>query len=172
MLTVNSLSYNSNIGTNIYVTVVLSYFFVRGIMKYISKYTQGLCYKGCRCSVPLHSPTTMLDTGMFCFATCIQPPGAAHRSTHTRDFCRNSNLRLSWMSLKAARDLNPGSENIVNEQQTIDKYSVNIIFVIAQLWPVHCRNLSTAQVTESLLLISRKNVINWLGIFWSSNKYL
>jgi len=52
-------------------------------------------------------PITILETGMFCFATCIHPPGAAHRSTHTRDFCRNSNLRFNCMSLKAARDLNP-----------------------------------------------------------------
>jgi hypothetical protein len=52
-------------------------------------------------------PITMLETGIFCFATCIHPPGAAHRSTHTRDFCRNSNLRFNCMSLKAARDLNP-----------------------------------------------------------------
>ena len=52
-------------------------------------------------------PITILETGMFCFATCIHPPGAAHRSTHTRDFCRNSNLRFNCISLKAARDLNP-----------------------------------------------------------------
>ena len=53
------------------------------------------------------TPTMMLETGMFCWATCIQPPGAAHKSMHTRDFWRNSNLRFSWISLKAARDLKP-----------------------------------------------------------------
>ncbi len=52
-------------------------------------------------SIPMMSE----DTGMCAWATCIQEPGAAHRSMHTRDFCRNSNLRFSWMSLKEALDL-------------------------------------------------------------------
>jgi len=55
----------------------------------------------------LNVPTITLDTGICWDATCSQPPGAAHRSMHTRDDCRNSYLRFSCSSLKAARDLKP-----------------------------------------------------------------
>lgn len=52
-------------------------------------------------------PISKLDTGMYCAATCIQPPGAAHKSTHTCDCCRNSYLRFSCTNLKAARERKP-----------------------------------------------------------------
>lgn len=74
-------------------------------------------------------PITILETGMFCFATCIHPPGAAHRSTHTRDFCRNSNLRFNCISLKAARDLNP---EIMKSYLTVVK--MIITHVRCKLW--------------------------------------
>lgn len=59
------------------------------------------------------TPTTMLDTGIFCRATCIHPPGAAHKSIHTRDFCKNSNFRFNCINLKAARDLYPAQKKIL-----------------------------------------------------------
>ena len=51
------------------------------------------------------TPIIRLDIGMCSLATCIHDPGAAHRSMHTRDFWRNSNLRFNWINLKEARDL-------------------------------------------------------------------
>lgn len=44
---------------------------------------------------------------MFCLATCIHPPGAAHKSIKTRDLCRKLNFRFNWINLKAARDRYP-----------------------------------------------------------------
>lgn len=38
------------------------------------------------------------------------PPGAAHRSSRARAFCRNWNFRLSWSSLKEERERKPGGE--------------------------------------------------------------
>lgn len=52
-------------------------------------------------------PTTILETGIFCFATCIHPPGAAHKSTKTLDFCRKLNFLFNCINLNAARDLKP-----------------------------------------------------------------
>ena len=41
--------------------------------------------------------------------TCVQPPGAAQRSTTVLAFLRMLNLRLIWVSLKAARERKPCS---------------------------------------------------------------
>jgi len=60
-----------------------------------------------------------LDTGICCAATCNQPPGAAHRSIHTRDDWRNSYFRFNCNSLKAARDLKP------TEKQTLFNISLS-----------------------------------------------
>jgi len=43
-------------------------------------------------------------TGSVFAATCSQPPGAAHKSSTERAPSRKANWRLSWMSLKAARE--------------------------------------------------------------------
>lgn len=56
---------------------------------------------------------TMLETGICFTATCIHPPGAAHKSTSTRDFWRNSNFRFNWISLNAARERYPEEKNVV-----------------------------------------------------------
>ena len=39
--------------------------------------------------------------GIFCDATWSHPPGAAHRSTHTRDRCKNSCFLFNCSNLKA-----------------------------------------------------------------------
>ena len=40
--------------------------------------------------IQMDLPMMRLDIGMNCCATCSQPPGAAHKSIHMEDFCRNS----------------------------------------------------------------------------------
>ena len=50
-------------------------------------------------------PMIREDIGIYSFATCIHPPGAAHKSIHTWDFPRKSNFLFSWINLKAALDL-------------------------------------------------------------------
>ncbi len=49
-------------------------------------------------------PMIKLDMGVYSAATWSHPPGAAHKSTTTCDFWRNSNDLLSWTNLKAARE--------------------------------------------------------------------
>ena len=41
--------------------------------------------------------------------TCVQPPGAAHRSRTVCAFCNMLNFRLICVNLKAARERNPCS---------------------------------------------------------------
>lgn len=48
-----------------------------------------------------------LEIGMFCDATCNHPPGAAHKSMHTRDRCRNSYFLFNCRSLNADRARKP-----------------------------------------------------------------
>ena len=47
--------------------------------------------------------------GMYFCATWSQPPGAAQRSMHARAPLKKSYLRLSWTSLKDARERKPCS---------------------------------------------------------------
>lgn len=49
-------------------------------------------------------PRPLLLTGMFFTATWHHPPGAAHRSSSARAPARKLCCRLSWISLKAARE--------------------------------------------------------------------
>ena len=47
--------------------------------------------------------------GIVRAATCVQPPGAAHKSNTILASCKNGNLRLIWVNLKAARERYPCS---------------------------------------------------------------
>lgn len=54
-------------------------------------------------------PIIMLEDGMYLEATCIQPPGAAQRSTKTLAFYKKLYFWLICRSLKAALDRYPYS---------------------------------------------------------------
>ena len=58
------------------------------------------------------TPITIDFGGIYFLATCIQEPGAAHKSTHNVDFARKSNFVLSCINLYAARARYPVKKKI------------------------------------------------------------
>ena len=68
--------------------------------------------------------------GIVRAAICVQPPGAAHRSSTIRDSCKNGNLRLICVNLKAARDRRPCSLATGNGQRGMNQVSKSVLGVL------------------------------------------
>lgn len=63
--------------------------------------------------------------GIFCDATWSHPPGAAHRSTHTRDRCKNSCFLFNCSSLKADLARKPKECSKTGYDSGVDAKDIN-----------------------------------------------